>query len=172
MVNMPDSAESSGPPQEGQLAPDFFLPSVNGENVRLLEMTGVCVVLVFFPQTFTTFSTMEIRQFIQFHITLQTLGARVIGISVEPVEALKTFAEQEEIPFLLLSDFDRDAAKAYGVYAEKRGGLRCVANPSVFIINKSQRIVYRWVSKKLDELPDLDQIVSVIQGFSPDESIC
>jgi peroxiredoxin len=171
LVDMPDSVDS-GPPQEGQVAPDFFLSSVSGEKVRLLEMTGECVVLVFFPQSFTTFSTMEIRQFVQFHITLQALGAKVVGISVDPVEALRTFAQQEEIPFLLLSDFDRDAAKAYGVYAEERGGFRCVAKPSVFIINKSQRIVYRWVSENIGELPDLDQVLSIIQGFSPDKQMC
>jgi peroxiredoxin len=168
---MSDSS-TTGPPQEGQTAPDFFLTSANGKKVRLLEMTGDCVVLVFFPQTFTTFSTMEIRQFNQFHISLQTLGAKVIGISVDSVEALRTFAQQEDIPFLLLSDFDRDAAKAYGVYAEEQGGFRCVAKPSVFIINKNQRIVFRWVSENLDELPDLDQIISIIQGFSPDKQMC
>ena len=70
------------------------------------------------------------------------------------------------------SDFDRETAKAYGVFGEERGGFRCVAKPSVFIINKSQRIVYRWVSEDLGELPDLDQVISVIQGFSPDKSIC
>lgn len=168
---MPDS-EVAGPPQEGQMAPDFFLTSVSGEKIRMLEMTGECVVLVFFPQTFTTFSTMEIRQFVQFHVSLQALGAKVIGISVDPAEALRTFAQKEEIPFQLLSDFDREAAKAYGVYAEERGGFRCVAKPSVFIINKAQRIVYRWVSEDLGELPDLDQVISVIQGFSPDKPIC
>lgn len=168
---MPESS-TFNPPQEGQIAPDFFLQAVNGEKVRMLEMTGECIVLVFFPQTFTTFSTMELRQFVQFHFTLQALGAKVIGISVDPVQALRTFADQEEIPFLLLSDFDRDAAKAYGVYAEERGGFRSIAKPSVFIINKHQRIVYRWVSEDLGELPDLDQVINTIKGFTPDKQIC
>lgn len=154
------------------MAPEFTLPAVNDEDVNLLELVGKCIVLVFFPQTFTTFSTMEIRQFVQQHIALQTLDATVIGISVEPVEALKTFAQQENIPFLLLSDFERKVAKAYGVYAEEISGFRSVALPAVFIISRKQRILYRWISKELDELPDLDKVMSVIHSFDPEKDIC
>ncbi|MGV9169160.1 MAG: redoxin domain-containing protein [Promethearchaeia archaeon] len=159
--------ENHGPPQEGQIAPDFVLPATTSEKVQLLEYQGQSVVLVFFPQPFTTFSTMQVRQIIQFHIALQTLGAIVLGISVEPVEALRTFAEQEEIPFPLLSDFERQVAKAYGVFEEELNGFRHVAKPSVFVLDKKQRILYRWVSEDLTELPDFDQILGVIQGFNP-----
>ncbi|MBD3160215.1 MAG: redoxin domain-containing protein [Candidatus Lokiarchaeota archaeon] len=165
-------SEDHGPPQEGQIAPDFVLPSTSSEEAHLLEYEGQCLVLVFFPQTFTTFSTMQIRQILQFHIALQTLGAVVLGISVEPVEALRTFAEQEEIPFTLLSDFEREVAKAYGVFEEELNGFRHVAKPSVFVVNKKQRIMYRWVSEDLTELPDFDQILGVIQGFDKSADMC
>ncbi|MBS3795744.1 MAG: redoxin domain-containing protein [Candidatus Thorarchaeota archaeon] len=167
-----NETQEHGPPQEGQTAPDFVLPSTTSQEVHLLEYRGQCVVLVFFPQTFTNFSTMQIRQIIQFHVALQTLGAVVLGISVEPLEALRTFADQEEIPFPLLSDFEREVAKAYGVFEEELDGFRHVAKPSVFVLNKKQRILYRWVSDDLTKLPDFDQILGVIQGLKPNEDIC
>jgi hypothetical protein len=51
---------------------------------------------------------------------------------------------------------------------EELDGFRHVALPSVFVLNEKQRIIYRWVSNKADELPDLDMVFSVIQG--PDRS--
>ncbi len=167
-----DSDHLTGPPQEGQMAPDFILPAVDEEEIHLIELSGSCVVLVFFSQSFATYDTMEIRAFVDSYLALKTLGATVIGISTEPVQALRTFAEQEEIPFPLCSDFDREVAKKYGVFEEEIDGFRHVARPAVFVINRKQRIMYRWVSEKLNTLPNLDQVIGVIQGFDPSEDVC
>jgi peroxiredoxin len=167
-----DSENTVSPPQEGQLAPDFRLPAVQGEQVHLLELSGRCVILVFFSQSFATYDTMEIRAFVDSYIALRTLDATVIGISTEPVQALRTFAEQEEIPFNLASDFDREVAKAYGVFEEEMDGFRQVARPAVFVVSKKQRIMYRWVSEKLETLPNLDKVIDIIHGFDSTEDIC
>ncbi|MBD3407574.1 MAG: redoxin domain-containing protein [Candidatus Lokiarchaeota archaeon] len=160
------------PPMEGMIAPDFKLPSSDGEEVHLIELIGTCIVLVFFPQTFEFFSTMEMRAFVTKHIALEALGAKIIGISVEPVQALRTFDIQEEIPFPLLSDFEREVCKKYGVFVENMDGFRHVSLPAVFVINKKQRITYRWVGEKPDEFPDLDVVMGVIKGFKQGEDNC
>lgn len=167
-----NDSEHLPPPSEGMLAPDFTLPSVRGEDIHLIELTGTCIVLVFFPQAFDFFSTMEMRAFVDKHIALQALGATVIGISTEPVQALRTFMSQEDIPFILVSDFDREVVKKYGVFVENLDGFRYVSLPAVFIINKKQRIMYRWIGEKPDEFPDLDQVMGVIKGFRPHEDNC
>jgi len=165
---MPESHPSKAPPQEGQIAPDFTLPATNGEDIHLLELSGKCVVIVFYPISFTMFSMMELQKIVDSYIGLQALDVRVLAISVDPIQTLNTLVEQENIPFPLLSDFDRIAAKEYGVFVEELDGFRHVALPSVFVLNEKQRIIYRWVSDKADELPDLDMVFSVIRG--PDKS--
>jgi peroxiredoxin len=165
---MPDPESIKAPPQEGQIAPDFTLPATNGEEIHLLELRGKCVVIVFYPISFTMFSMMELQNIIDSYVGLQALDVRVLAISVDPIQTLNTLVESENIPFPLLSDFDRTAAKEYGVFVEELDGFRHVALPSVFVLNEKQRIIYRWVSNKADELPDLDMVFSVIQG--PDRS--
>lgn len=156
--------DNISPPQEGQIAPEFYLPSTSGEDVHLLELQGTCVVIVFFPVSFTMLSMMELQNVVNSYIGLRALNVEVLAISVDPMQALKTFVEHEEIPFPLLSDFDRKVAKKYGVFIEELDGFRHVALPSVFLLNKNQRIIYRWVADKADVLPNLDVVFSIIQG--------
>ncbi|TFG13813.1 redoxin domain-containing protein [Candidatus Thorarchaeota archaeon] len=169
---MTDPDSSKSPPQEGQIAPDFTLPATNGEDIQLLELSGNCVVIVFYPISFTMFSMMELQKVKDSYIGLQALGAKVLAISVDPIQTLKTLVEQEELPFILLSDFERTVAKKYGVFVEEYDGFRHVALPSVFVLNEKQRIIYRWVSDKAHELPDLDMVLSVIKGPDREKKFC
>ena len=91
----------------GQTAPDFLMYDTDKQAVRLSELQGAPVVLLFFPFAFTSVCTAELcstRDDIAFY---NNLNARVYGISVDAPYSLKIFKEQQTLNFSLLSNINK-----------------------------------------------------------------
>lgn len=160
---MDDSSEEGAPClQVGDVAPDFVLPGSNDQDIHLQDLLDSNVVLVFFTDTFTLFSTGQADSFLHLHESLSNLGVIFIGIATEPMAALQTFIDEEDIPFLMASDFDRKVSKAYGVYADEVGGLRCVARPSIVVVDTDGLIDYIWVGQDGEGMPKPEMIADRI----------
>ncbi|MFX1273354.1 MAG: peroxiredoxin family protein [Promethearchaeota archaeon] len=168
-MNESDSLDSSEPPKVGDCAPDFVLPTSNDEEVHLMDMLDNSVVLVFFSETFTLYSSGQAKVFTRLCESLSNIGITFLGIATEPVATLKTFIEEMDIPFLMASDFDRVVSKAYGVYASEIGGLKFVARPSIFVIDRKGVIDYVCIVEGEQSLPDPDEIAEQIIKSRMDE---
>jgi peroxiredoxin Q/BCP len=106
-------------PAEGTPAPDFTLPDQDGNDVSLADLKGETVVLYFYPRADTpgcTAQACSIRDRIGDYLDA---GARVLGVSPDPVSAVKKFADKHDLAFTLLADEDHSVAEAYGVWVEK-----------------------------------------------------
>jgi peroxiredoxin len=102
-------------PAVGSIAPDFTLPSTSGEAVTLSSFRGwKNVVLAFFPLAFTGTCTREMIDFSDDHTAFDDLDAVVLAISVDSVPTLKEFQGKTGMRVEFLSDFRRDASRAYG----------------------------------------------------------
>ena len=99
----------------GDRAPDFTLPAANGEPVSLSEFRGRVVVLFFYPKDYSPVCTAEACSFRDSHEVFRDAGASVIGISSDSPKSHRCFAEQNRLPFLLLSDSDGSVRERYGV---------------------------------------------------------
>ncbi|MFL5351966.1 peroxiredoxin [Archangium sp.] len=99
----------------GQQAPDFTGTDCRGRTFSLSALRGRRVVLFFFPKAFTLGCTEETRHFRDNHEHLRSLGAELVGVSVDTVKTQCEFAEQEDIHFSLLGDEARTISKAYDV---------------------------------------------------------
>lgn len=104
----------------GSQAPDFTLPDQNGEPISLSDFRGQTVVLYFYPRDSTPGCTRQARAFAGVHEELQALGAVVLGVSRDSSPSHLRFAQKNDLPFLLLSDPERTALEAYGVWQEKK----------------------------------------------------
>lgn len=99
----------------GDPAPDFTLIDQDGGSVHLAEELGNRpVVLVFYPMAGSPVCTREMCSLRDGWPELMS-KAKVFGISYDSVQNLQRFKEQEHLPFPLLSDPDKVAAKLYGV---------------------------------------------------------
>ena len=83
----------------GDVAPDFVLPGSNDQDILLRDLLDNNVVLVFFSDTFTPFTTGLADSFLHQHESLSNIGVTFIGISTEPISTLKRFIDDMEIPF-------------------------------------------------------------------------
>jgi len=103
----------------GDKAPDFSLPSDSGGQVSLKDLLGRTLVLYFYPRADTPGCTSEANQFRDAKKELERLGARVVGISGDSVEALAKFRDKYKLNFPLLGDTEHLTLEGYGVWQEK-----------------------------------------------------
>ena len=105
--------------QPGDPAPDFTLPDQDGEAVTLSDLRGRPVVLYFYPKADTPGCTAQACGVRDHAADYAAAGAVVLGISRDPVERLKAFADKHDLDFRLLSDADHAVAERYGTWVEK-----------------------------------------------------
>ncbi|WP_370248219.1 peroxiredoxin [Nocardioides sp.] len=139
----------------GGPAPDFTLRDQFGTEVSLAEYRGrKAVALLFYPFAFSGVCTGEmagIRARLDAFLTFDT---EVLGISCDPVYALRAFADADGLNFPLLSDFwpHGEVSRAYDVFDDRRGAPR----RSSYVIDKQGLV--RWaVHNALAESRDLDE---------------
>ena len=104
----------------GDRAPEFTLKDKNGNDVNLSDFIGKRVVLYFYPKDNTPGCTRQACAFAGAYEEFQKRGVEVIGISRDGILSHVKFAEKYGLPFVLLSDPDLEAIKAYGVWQEKK----------------------------------------------------
>jgi thioredoxin-dependent peroxiredoxin len=105
--------------EQGALAPDFTLSDQNGEPVTLSDLRGKTVVLYFYPKADTPGCTTQACGVRDHHADYDAAGAVVLGVSADPVKAIKKFADKYQLDFTLLADPDHAVAETYGVWVEK-----------------------------------------------------
>jgi peroxiredoxin Q/BCP len=120
----------------GDTAPDFELPDQDGNLVRLSDLRGQPVVLYFYPKADTPGCTTQACGVRDHRADYETAGARVLGVSPDPVKKVKKFHDGQGLNFTLLADEDKEVVQAYGVWAEKSmyGRTYMGAERSTFVI--------------------------------------
>jgi peroxiredoxin Q/BCP len=105
--------------KEGDKAPAFKLPAVDGGDVSLKDFAGRTVVLYFYPKDDTPGCTREACAFRDNQAALKKAGAVVLGVSPDSVESHQKFRTKYKLNFPLLADADKTVARKYGAWGEK-----------------------------------------------------
>lgn len=106
--------------EKGMKAPDFTLSDKDGNPVSLSDLRGKKVVLYFYPKDNTPGCTRQACAFAAAYDAFRSKDIAVVGISRDSVASHVKFAEKYNLPFILLSDPERTAIEAYGVWQEKK----------------------------------------------------
>jgi peroxiredoxin len=150
----------------GQKAPNFELPDSDKNMVKLESFKGKNVILLFFPAAFTGVCTKEMCQSRDELSFYNNMNAVVLGISVDMPFSLGKFKEVNNLNFPLLSDFNKETVKAYGImYDTWVMGLKGVAKRSSFVIDKEGIIRFAQVLEVAGDYPDFDGIKKTLEGL-------
>lgn len=150
----------------GQAAPDFSLYDSNKKKVTLSENKGQTVLLLFFPLAFTSVCTKELCSVRDNIAWYNAINAKVFGVSVDALQTLAKFKEDQQLNFTLLSDFNKDVSRAYDSIYELFGyNMKGVSKRSAFVIDKEGIVQYAEVLENAGEMPDFEQIQKIIAGL-------
>jgi peroxiredoxin Q/BCP len=130
------------PLEPGDIAPDFTLPDQEGNEVALSSLRGQNVVVYFYPKADTPGCTTQACGVRDHQADYASADAVVLGISPDPVKAVKKFDDKFSFGFPLLADSDHAVAEAYGVWVEKSMyGRTYMGNErTTFVIDAEGRI--------------------------------
>jgi len=103
----------------GIAAPDFTLPDHDGNPVTLSALRGEPVVVYFYPKASTPGCTTQACGVRDHLAEYAKLGARVLGVSPDPVKAIARFHDKQSLNFTLLADEDHAICEQYGVWVQK-----------------------------------------------------
>ena len=154
--------------ETGSIAPDFTLPNQDREPVTLSKQRGRPTVLAFFPAAFSSVCQKELCTFRDALTKLDKLNrvnAQVYGISVDTFFSLKAFADQQHLTFPLLSDFNKQVIRDYGVFNEDMIGLKGIAKRAVFVLDKDGVVRYREVLEDARNEPDYDKVYKAVAAL-------
>jgi peroxiredoxin len=133
-------------PNVGDKAPDFSLKSTSGEMVSLSQFRGQKNVLVaFFPLAFTGVCTKENCAFSEDYSKFETKDTAVLPVSVDSTPTHNEFRAKHNMKHHLLSDFKREAARAYGVLDEEK----FFARRAYFLVDKQGVVRWKHVEPEL-----------------------
>jgi thioredoxin-dependent peroxiredoxin len=152
--------------QVGDQAPDFTLPSQSGESVRLQDLLGKgVVVLYFYPKDDTRGCTAEACAFRDSHEVFTDAGAEVVGVSSDSVDKHAAFAGKHRLPFTLLSDQGGQVRKRYGVPAV----LGLLPGRVTYVIDRQGkvRLVFNSMTNTGQHVADALKMVRELQAEQP-----
>jgi peroxiredoxin Q/BCP len=126
----------------GMKAPDFTLKDKDGNSVSLSDFIGKKVVVYFYPKDNTPGCTRQACAFAGSYDEFKSKGVEVIGISKDSTASHVKFAEKYDLPFILLSDPELEAIKAYGVWQEKKlyGKVSMGVVRTTFVIDEEGKV--------------------------------
>jgi len=154
--------------ETGMPAPDFSLFDTDKKKVSLADFNGKNILLLFFPQAFTSTCTKELCTVRDDISRYSNVNAQVIGISVDSVFSLKKYKEEQHYNFPLLSDFNKEVSALYGcLYDQWILDMKGVSKRSAFIIDKNGIVKYAEILETAGDIPDFGAINQLLSSLNP-----
>jgi peroxiredoxin Q/BCP len=138
--------------EEGSRAPDFALAADDGTKITLSQLRGSPVVLYFYPKDDTPGCTREACALRDRKRDLNTLGAKVLGVSADDVASHVKFRDKFQLNFPLLADTEHKVAEKYGAWREKNlyGRKSMGIQRSTFLIDSEGNVAKVWKKVNVD----------------------
>jgi len=148
----------------GGKAPALSLPDQSGNPVSLKDFAGKQVVLYFYPKDDTPGCTKESCDFRDAEASMKKAGAVILGVSFDGQESHRKFIKKFTLPFTLLSDENKVAAKAYGVYKEKSmyGKKYWGIERSTFVIDPAGKL--KAIFRKVKVNSHVDEVLAALKA--------
>jgi peroxiredoxin len=159
-----DSAQSVAPIlPAGTQAPDFALNATPDQILRLSELRGQPVILVFYPADWSPVCGDQVALYNEILPEFRDYGAEILGISVDGVWCHAAFARNRNLHFPLLADFEPKGAvaRSYGAYREGDG----TSERALFVLDGDGIIRWSYCSP-IAVNPGADGILSALEAIA------
>ena len=147
----------------GTLAPDFALNSTPDQQLRLSELRGRPVILVFYPADWSPVCGDQVALYNEILPEFREHDAEILGISVDGIWCHAAFTRDRNLHFPLLSDFEPKGAvsRQYGAYRQTDG----FSERALFVIDRDGIIRWSYISP-VDVNPGADGILNALDSLA------
>ena len=147
----------------GVAAPDFALDSAPNQTLRLSDLRGRPVILVFYPADWSPVCGDQVALYNEILPEFREYGAEIVGISVDSVWCHAAFARDRHLHFPLLADFEPKGAvsRAYGAYRQGDG----TSERALFVLDGNGVIRWSYLSP-IGSNPGADGILDALDSFA------
>lgn len=153
--------------QPGDSAPDFEAKVTDGESVDDFQLSEAIgdgpTVIGFFPFAFTSVCENQMVDLKENLEALQEEGANVFGLSVDSPFSLQRFHQDNDFGFAIISDYNREAVEAFGLFYDELMGLEQPAKRSTVVIDEDGEVVWTWSTDDPGQKPDIEEIKGVVR---------
>ena len=153
---------SQSPLAPASIAPDFTLPSTIDNPIRLTDLRGKPVILVFYPGDFTPVCGDQLTLYNEVLPLFEGFDARILGISVDGLETHAAFSADRKLDFPLLADADPlgEVARRYGVFDEESQ----TCERALFVVDRTGHISWSYVAPR-EVNPGADGILTALENL-------
>ncbi len=149
----------------GTAAPAFKLPCKPGEEVDVAALLGrEKVVILFFPLAFSSVCTEEMCHFRDHWGEWNSLGCKVFGVSIDSPFVTDKFRAELNIPFPILSDFNKTVSASYDALHADLMGLKGVTKRAAYVIGTDGRIAFAWEAEIPKTQVDFAAVKAAVQS--------
>ncbi|HEX3532905.1 MAG TPA: redoxin domain-containing protein [Gemmatimonadaceae bacterium] len=147
----------------GTPAPDFALSAALDKKLRLSELRGRPVILVFYPADWSPVCGDQVALYNEILPEFREYGAELVGISVDGMWCHAAFAKDRKLRFPLLADFEPKGAVArmYGAYRDQDG----TSERALFVLDGDGVIRWSYCSP-IGVNPGADGILSALESIA------
>lgn len=125
-------------PDVGDIAPDFTLPSSQGEVSLATLLTKGAVLLVFYPGDDTPVCTKQLCNYRDNLGVFGEMGVQVIAINPQSVDSHRGFADKHKLPFPVVADAGGTICRQYGAL-----NFLGMAKRALVLVGRDGRIKWR-----------------------------
>lgn len=148
--------------EKGDQLPSFELPNQNGEIFNIDTVKGKKkVVIYFYPKDDTYGCTKEACSFRDNYEDFQELGCEVIGISSDSTESHDKFATKHNLPFILLSDKNKEVRKLFGV---KGNLLGLIPGRETFVFDQEGKLLHKF-NAQMESSKHMEEAKKILENL-------
>lgn len=152
--------------QIGAPLPDVTVYNTSAEALSLAQLVqGKPLVLLFFPAAHTRVCEKELCTFRDGLAEYNQLGVEVYGLSVDTPWTLGAYAKTLRLAFSLLSDYNKEATRAFGLEISLRG-LPGFSQRAAYVVDATGRIAWAWVADVPAQEPPYEEVAAAVRGLS------
>ena len=150
-------------------APDFTLPTDQGNDFHLADYKGQIVVLYFYPKDATPGCTKQAIAFRDHQADFKNANAVILGVSKDSLKKHQNFVSKQDLTFALGSDEHSNVCESYDVWKEKSmyGKTYMGIERSTFVIDANGKIAKSW--RKVKVPGHVEEVLAFVQTLAAAE---
>jgi peroxiredoxin Q/BCP len=148
----------------GDKIPEILGKNQDGKEIKTSDYKGKKLVLYFYPKDNTPGCTTEACSFRNNYAHLRKAGYEIVGVSVDNEKSHLGFIQQQQLPFDLIADTNKELVEKFGVWGEKSmyGKKYMGTFRTTFLIDEYGVIEYIFQPKEINVGSHVEQIITKI----------